>query len=694
MFSKLEWKMRTYFLRRFTFNPFWIVSVGWAFVLLAPHLPGLPRPAIGGLPWRQELLTAILVSLTLGLLIKRAARVTNQVKGFQFTVSRTELWVIGSLGLFVAWMWLSTLWAAHSEAAVQQSFQWTAYLIFTALMMRAVAYPRLVRGCLISLGLVVLILGASCVIESWFGAVATDGNLRANAKPIFRSSGGFGEIMAIAAPLFGAFALYLRRLRPALLCGAIAVLAWLGVMQALQRAPLIGGIVGLLIVFSGACFKSNYQTRNLLRAGLLLAALIAVTALQTVPSPLTNQDPATISRLQQGIAQGDRNTQVRLMLWSVTWEMFRAHPLYGVGANNYESNYPKARAEFSARYPDSDLVLIDEEKRTVYAHNEYLQMLAELGSIGFALFLIFSAVLIKTFWQAVAGRSRIALPALGAGGGMLAFAISSGASASSFRYFGGSLLFFFAAAIVTRSAASKTLFERGTRTSTAAYQPQHFVQFSPVATRTVAAGGCVLAGLMLLSTGRQAAGAIISGLAVESDSAVKTDYLYHLALLFEPANATTHFSYGAWLQANKRQAEAVPHLRYAADNGFNSSLCYVELAKAEAATSDFDAAENTFALAAKVYPRSISMRVLHADALRQTNRLAEAENELQTALKIDERAARGWWQLKQKGLTKADSLARADNNIARPSELLPQECVLGILSEEDLRPRLLQAQNN
>src|SRR5258705_9934120 len=132
--------------------------------------------------------------------------------------------------------------------------------------------------------------------------------------------------------------------------------------------------------------------------------------------------------------------------------MFREHPLHGVGGNNYEVAFADARGKFSAQHSDSSLVGMNEELLTVYAHNEYLQMLAELGVVGLLIFILSSLLLAITFWRALK-HARLALPALGAGSAMLAFAISSGASGSSFRNFGGSLIFFFAAAIIARISA-------------------------------------------------------------------------------------------------------------------------------------------------------------------------------------------------------------------------------------------------
>ncbi|MCA1849870.1 MAG: hypothetical protein LC672_02155, partial [Acidobacteria bacterium] len=80
-------------------------------------------------------------------------------------------------------------------------------------------------------------------------------------------------------------------------------------------------------------------------------------------------------------------------------------------------------------------------------------------------------------------------------------------------------------------------------------------------------------------------------------------------------------------------------------HGYNSSVCYAYLAAAEALAGDMRAAEQTLALAVRVYPRSVFLRVRHATSLAEAGRSREASEEYSAALALDARAARGWRQL-------------------------------------------------
>ncbi|HET6647272.1 MAG TPA: hypothetical protein VFH01_08095, partial [Pyrinomonadaceae bacterium] len=173
-------------------HPLFIIGALWPLVILTPHFPGIPRPSIGGLPWRQELATSLLITIALGLLIKQ--RQGRKIS----SVDRNTLPVIFMFGVFAFWTFSSAAWAANPYAAIHLGTQWIIYFVFFFLMSSIVRNPKMMRTSLIALAGVVWVLAIACAIESWFGAPLTDGNLRSDLKPILRGSGGFGEIMATA----------------------------------------------------------------------------------------------------------------------------------------------------------------------------------------------------------------------------------------------------------------------------------------------------------------------------------------------------------------------------------------------------------------------------------------------------------------------------------------------------------------
>jgi O-antigen ligase len=639
-------------------EPLSIIGVLWAIALLAPFAPGLPKPSMSGLPWRQELVLAFLFSLTLSLLLKKSWRSHESV----INLRANELSLLLPLLLFILWSAASTLWARAAYPALHHTFVWAAYALFFIIMRRVALRPRLLRASLFTLAFVISILSVSCMIEFW-GAPNESG---VRSVSLFRFFNGFGEMLAVAIPLFAALALKLRRTRAALLCGATAVLAWLAMLQALERAPIIGAGVALVALAFLSLSSRQFRPHSLRRALLLIIAFALATALQVLPSPLTEGRSSAAARLQ-ATSTTEPNSRVRLLFWGIGLEMLREHPLVGVGANNYDAAYPQARAQFSIEHPASPLLAMHEEMLVERAHNEYIQMLAELGIIGFALFLTFCGALAVSAWRALR-RSRSAL-APGACCSLIAFALSSGASSASFRWMGGGLIFFFAAALVSSFGAS-------------AEQPKaRSVRLVTVPARLATACALMLALLMFMGRGAQATNSLLHGAASGQASRERVEQFYQSALAFNPFDAATHFDYGIWLFYEKRESEAAPHLRYAVERGMNASVCYAYLAAAEAGSGDVRLAEQTMAEAVGVYPRSVFLRVRHAVALRAAGQMDAAEGEFRAALALDSRTARGWLALMNGGEDAAKMTAHQDKGVAMPGELYPENCIFAVIAE-------------
>jgi predicted Zn-dependent protease len=162
----------------------------------------------------------------------------------------------------------------------------------------------------------------------------------------------------------------------------------------------------------------------------------------------------------------------------------------------------------------------------------------------------------------------------------------------------------------------------------------------------------------------------------------KSDRLYQTALHWNPYDPVNHYNYGIFLLNNDRASSAVPHLRYGVERGFNSSLCYGYLVNAEIKSGDLAGAERTLSEALKAYPQSIFLRVRHANVLARLGRTEEGDKQYKTAILLDGRMARGWYQFVSLGLEAATAAARNDATIAFPGELKPELCIFTVLEEK------------
>jgi O-antigen ligase len=648
-------------IRRVAGRPLAITGALWPLVMLAPYVPGLPRPSPSGLTWRQEILVALLFCISLGLLLARI----RQPTALSHSAARSRVFLILSLVSFVLWSGASTLWAANPYPAIHHTLVWGAYLIFLLLLEQVARSARLLRASVTMLCVVVLVISLSCII----GFLATPLSL-------FREN-GLGEPLAIAVPLFAALSLGLRQKRAAFFCGLTAVMAWLAMLQMFERATFIAATAGLGLLALIALTLPRFRPQSILRALALFIAFAAAVALQSLPSPLAKDDalvsaPPILSRLQK-TSGDDVNTRVRFLFWGAALEMVRERPVTGVGADNYDVAFANARARFASLNPDSPLVQINEGFLAVRAHNEYLQIFAELGIVGCALFLSFIAALLFAAYRALRHARSPLVP--GAIASLTAFAISSGASSVSFRWMGSGLLFFFAAALVTHFSGAKADDEK-----------IKTVKFATRSTRRKLAAAFAFSLVMLFAMGAQSLNVLMNGAAQESSNPAQAESRYLSAIFWNPYDAAAHFNYGMWLYYQGRASEAVPHTRYGVENGINTSTCYVYLASAQAEAGDLKASEATLARAIEVYPRSVFLRVRHASALAALGKQEEAQGEYAKALTFDEKVARGWWQLICYGKEAASQAARREpQNIKMPGELLPLEAARFVVDENKRR---------
>ena len=649
-------------------EPLGFFAALWPLALLAPFVPGLPLPAIASPEWRQEIALAALLFATL-LYASRRARLV-------LTTGRAELYALLPLALFALWGAASALWATGRGASLRYGLTWAAYLLFFALARRAAARPRLLRDSIAALAVVVTIIAAASLVAH---ESLPDAQIGYN---------GLGEPLAVATPFFAALALTVRRRKAALACGLTAALAWAAALESAERAAFVSACAGLLVLLLSAAFPSRLKPRSKGRALLLAASFASVFVLMNLPAPTDGGTPSAPAPVLQRLGQtskGDANTGVRLLLWGTAFEMFREHPLAGVGADNYEVAFPEARARFAERNTNSPLVELNEGFLAQRAHNEYLQMLAELGVFGFTLFALFALALAVAALRALRNsRSPLAPASVST---LVAFALSSGASSVSFRWMGSGLIFFFAAALVSRlgekvkDARAKSESEREKFED----KHSHALTLSHAASRRVLASGLALASLVLAGMILQAANSLAHGVARGTREPVRAESRFRAALALDPLDAATHFSYGSWLYARGRDAESVEHLQYAVERGFNTSTCYERLAAAQQGAGDLSGAERTLAFAARVYPRSVFVRVRHAVALRRAGRGIEAELEMASALLIDSATANGWRQLIENDIDAAVAASKRNpRNVSMPGDLSPKDAVFAVL-EENLR---------
>ncbi|OFW45984.1 MAG: hypothetical protein A2163_10560, partial [Actinobacteria bacterium RBG_13_35_12] len=154
------------------------------------------------------------------------------------------------------------------------------------------------------------------------------------------------------------------------------------------RGSYLGFSVSLIFMFFLFPISrgKNFIKKNRKIFIIILAVVIIITFLFIIPTPL-NKSGTAIEKIKSRVSISqltqDYSIKRRIATWKFTVLMIKDHPLLGSGIGTYKYNTLKYQAEFFKQG----------ENRSLYphgfadkAHNEYLQLWAEMGIVGLGIF--------------------------------------------------------------------------------------------------------------------------------------------------------------------------------------------------------------------------------------------------------------------------------------------------------------------
>ena len=161
--------------------------------------------------------------------------------------------------------------------------------------------------------------------------------------------------------------------------------------QLLVVLPLIG-----LLYRRQLAFSQWDAGKRIIAVGVLLATVIGLGMISTGNPKLIEENRVEgkgLNALQRGFKRtaqiniGDGSLGVRFIMWKATGRIIHERPLSGVGAGSWEADIPLYQSEGSQLETD------------YYVHNEFLQLLAEYGLVGWIFLLLLFAYLLRAAWQ-------------------------------------------------------------------------------------------------------------------------------------------------------------------------------------------------------------------------------------------------------------------------------------------------------
>lgn len=641
----------------------WFV-IGLCLVVLVPILPILPKLQTFIHPWRPELIASLSFFITLTYLLYQ-----YWGKAQLLDLSRLEInFIILPLLAFIVWSGLSIAWAPSWKSALYHTLVWVEYLIFYLVARQILNHKNGFQTFLIPLTVTLLIIGLPSVVEYLAFLVFGD------ATTLGLRYAKYGELFNTVCPLVTVGVLRLSGRRFAL--GLLVVLAmWLFIISTLGRTNLFIFGFGLTAIAGFVFVFKRFRKYRRKMAMIVLAVIFVPLPLHLITFFAEEPNVPLVKRMsdETGISY---STDVRKLLKSVSVEMFKTHPVIGVGADNFGMRFNDYRTSYAAKNPGDVNLMTSEAEVAERAHNEYLQILAELGAVGGLIFLWFLGGVAVMALTALKRLSRISLVPVGALLGVCFFLASSAISSYSFRLVQNGFVFFFALAVAAKFLLASSA--EGEQSST--------VRLSPGRLKLGYAAGIAACLLLTAYCLTRVASVYYSLKASDQPQVEQAIPYYQTAFWLDGENPTAHFLLGMHLFNAERYPEAVSPIRQSIEGQRASSVDFSYLATAQTMAGDPQGAEATIAESLRLYPLSPFLRARYASLLKANGKAEEAAAQLKIALGINKREANTWWVMMNEGARQASIRAAAESDdFARVMKLNPQRAIYAVVAERELR---------
>ncbi len=271
-------------------------------------------------------------------------------------LSENTTLVVGLLAL-LCWCLLSFAWAQSPSAALSGTGRYALNMLLLPIAFSAVSERRHVVWVIAA-----FVIGA--VVSSAYGLIYPVSQTNTDYGRLTGLNGdanGEATVLAAAIPMLISLVGVFRQSARLKLVGLVALLIlFIGLVQTLSRE----GLLSLAAVLVGAVIFGGRWRRQ--AATLLVIGVAATVGYFTVIAPLSARQRVTTA-----------DTSGRSSIWTVAWRVAEAHPVLGVGNDNFqlvEHQYINQPGTITAA-----IYIIDQPK---LAHNTFLEQLADLGVPG------------------------------------------------------------------------------------------------------------------------------------------------------------------------------------------------------------------------------------------------------------------------------------------------------------------------
>ena len=636
---------------------FWLFSAGISIVLLSLWFSFIPDWLTFVISWRVELFASLFLAVTLGYIFSRSR--TNDVLA---KLSKEErLLIIFPILAFILWSAVSAFWAESWRSAFHHALVWSAYLVFYLLLRNLLDNDEKQDRLLLVLAGVIAIYALPAV-AGYISIQLFEGT---NSLGIRFSR--FGEQAIVLIPMLVILAVTSNKFRWIAITAIAA--GWLLVLASMSRTTMFLAIVVTAAMLVAILFSGRHKGGKTAIAA-VLAVFLAAPFLLNLPSLFSQSDSAPIAqRFSDPNGLSDSNGFRKLMI-ALSLEMIADKPLTGIGADNFGFQVHKYRETFAAKDPDNALLAYAENEVPERAHNEYLQIAAELGVVGVAIFAWFLVGITVMAWRSLFGIRRYPIMAFAAMIGIFGFLAAGLVTSYSFRFIQNGFFFFFALSLAAKHLLANKESEETSGPARA------------VSVRWACAAGMTACLLLTIYSVTRVASSAIKEQANFTADAEAANTLYNRASLLDPENPVAYKSAGMRAFRDREFAKAIPLLQQSVEMGESTSTSFSYLASAQILAGDLDGAESTLRKAAAIYPRSVFVQSRFTSILQTNGKTGEAAKVFEKASALDRRSAATWLTLLTKGAAEVSSRSiDPASGIIPVMDLGPQSGMYSVMTE-------------
>ena len=321
--------------------------------------------------------------------------------------------------IFYAWAMLSILWADNKYNAVVDGLDWSGAFLAAALvvlLLRRVAVLNVMLFFLLISGLLMALLG---MVQYLIGIDWVQQHVVPAAT--FSNKNMAGQYGVLTFPIAAAFFLHSRDKAKIWLFAVIMAIIMTYVFYTRSRGAWVSLLTELIVLCGILAYLklrhdfhifSNMPSK---KVALVVAVALFVGLSSLTPKMFGNAGRVTDTsigskpgilwashggKVLKEVADFSGSARTRTTMWMNSIPMFREHFLVGVGLGNWTKHYGAYQNWFK---PDRALL------KNLYhanAHNDYVEILCELGIIGFALFLWTVVALFRVIGRLLISHDR------------------------------------------------------------------------------------------------------------------------------------------------------------------------------------------------------------------------------------------------------------------------------------------------